>query len=143
MWQDDNKMVNIQVTAVIASIVFFLNGICASVLIRKTRQPRQTWPIASESGNIYDEAEVILEQKRLQQEEVFKILGHHFGTCERTEFKNEAITEKVWKLSQSRDTRKEFGTGLGQYLEFGEGAWLDKRHPGHGQLSEGKRGRSV
>ena len=53
--------------------------------------------------NMSDEAEVISEPKRIQEDEVRQCFERHMETWDPTERKVEAINEKVWTLSQSSD----------------------------------------
>ena len=67
------------------------------------RQPGSTW--LQKLKKVSEESEVILEQKRLQEEEVWKVLEQHMETWEPAERKIEAIAEKAWQLTQRSDTQ--------------------------------------
>ena len=58
-----------------------------------------------ELKKISDESVVLLEQERLQEEDVWKIVRWPIETWETTQRTIVAITEKVWKLSQRSDTK--------------------------------------
>ena len=76
-----------------------------------------------ELKKISDESVVLLEQERLQEEDVWKIVRWPIETWETTQRTIVAITEKVWKLSQRSDTK---GNNLEQ--DWGSFMNLAKEH---------------
>ena len=68
---------------------------------------------------LFDEAEVTLEQKRLQ--------GDEWRQC----FERQ---KETWGTHKEK-----YGTRLGEFHESVQGAWLDKGNPRHGQSLGGKK----
>ena len=74
-----------------------------------------------ERKNIWDEAEVVMEQKRIQEDELSRCFVRYMETWEPPERKVQAISEKkVSKLHQSCHTKGMYvGTSPGQFHESG------------------------
>ena len=93
-----------------------------------------------ELKKIDDEAEVILEQRRLQEDEVWKILGQHMEAWEAAERKMEPSQRKCEGCTKSSDTEgKILDQEWDSFMNLAKGAWVDNRHPGHGQALRSKR----
>ena len=56
---------------------------------------------------ISDEAELLLEQRRLQEEVVSKNFEHHLESWDPTEKEIESIDEKAWRMHQRSDIKGE------------------------------------
>ena len=90
-----------------------------------------------------EEAEVIMEQKRIQEEEVWKILQQHLESWESAKRHIEAMAGKAWQLTQSSGTKgKNLEQDSENFLNMAKEKWLGQRQREHCPNLDGK-GREV
>ena len=69
-----------------------------------------------------DEENMLVEQRKLQEEQVWKMVEQHMESWEPTEKKVDSIAEKAWQMNQSSESKGKTWSTIGNTFRQRQGA---------------------